>query len=42
MLNRCLIKIEIKRGASDDELESALENSKMIETMAQEIRPVVA
>jgi large subunit ribosomal protein L14e len=37
-----LDKVEIKRGASDDELESALENSKMIETMAQEIRPVVA
>jgi large subunit ribosomal protein L14e len=37
-----LDKIELKRGASDDELESALESSKMIKTMAQEIRPVLA
>lgn len=35
-------KIDIKRGASDDELESALKSSKMIEAMAQEIKPVLA
>jgi large subunit ribosomal protein L14e len=34
-------KIEIERGASDDELESALKSSKVIEAMAQEIRPVL-
>jgi large subunit ribosomal protein L14e len=34
-------KIEIKRGASDDEVESVLKSSKMIETMAREVKPVV-
>jgi len=36
-----LDKIEIKRGASDDEVESVLQSSKMIETMAQGIKPVL-
>ena len=34
-------KIEIKRGASDDEVESVLKSSKMIETMAQAVKPIV-
>jgi large subunit ribosomal protein L14e len=37
-----LDKIEIERGASDEELENALKSSKMIETMAHEVRPVAA
>ena len=36
-----LDKIEIKRGASDDEVESVLKSSKMIETMAQGIKPIL-
>ena len=36
-----LDKIEIKRGASDDEVEGVLKSSKMIETMAQGIKPVL-
>jgi large subunit ribosomal protein L14e len=36
-----LDKIEIKRGASDDEVESILKDSKMIETMTQGIKPVL-
>jgi large subunit ribosomal protein L14e len=36
-----LEKIEIKRGASDDEVESVLKDSKMIETMARGIKPVL-
>jgi large subunit ribosomal protein L14e len=34
-------KIEIKRGASDDEVESVLKSSKMIETMAHGVKPIV-
>ena len=36
-----LDKIEIKRGASDDEVEDVLKSSKMIKTMAQGIKPVL-
>ena len=36
-----LDKIEIKRGASDDEVEDVLKTSKMIKTMAQGIKPVL-
>jgi large subunit ribosomal protein L14e len=36
-----LDKIEIKRGASDDEVESVLKSSKMIKTMAQGIKPIL-
>ncbi len=37
-----LDKIEIKRGASDDEVEGVLKSSKMIEAMTQGIKPVLA
>jgi large subunit ribosomal protein L14e len=36
-----LDKIEIKRGASDDEVEDALKTSGKLDMMAQEIKPVL-
>lgn len=35
-------KIEIKRGASDDEVEDALKSSSKLEMMAQGIKPILA
>jgi len=34
--------IEIKRGASDDEVESALKSSGKLDTMAQSVKPVLS
>lgn len=35
-------KIEIKRGASDDEVEEALKSSSKLKMMAQGVKPILA
>ncbi len=35
-------KLEIKRGASDEEVEEALKTAGKLETMAQQVKPTLA